>query len=166
MKIKILLLVVSIYLFCGCGSSRYAAKSNTQTMATTEQASQSTADEKAVERTTVKTDIVQDEECTTQIVEFDTTIPADPDTGLYPVKRITMQAKRANTQLQQVATADREISVTLYASRESNEKSNTAIIAEANSGRGLNWLQGTLCLTGFIAILILIIWLFLKWFKR
>lgn len=153
-------------LLSGCGASRHVLKSNTQAGVEAVETVHGSTGEKATEAVTVKTDIARGEEVVTEVTEYDTALPVDPATGAPPAKKKTIQTKRAATQVQQVVTADRNTSADTFENRESSVKSDTATITEDTSRRGLNWVQGALCLAGIIAILTLIIWALAKRFKR
>lgn len=155
-----------ILLLSGCGASRHLSKSDTQTAIETEQTAQTGKEEKNSEAMTAKTDMNRAEEVVTEVTEFDTALPVDPATGTPPVKRKTTQTKRTATQAQRDITADRTTSAATFENRESSEKSNTTTVAEETSKRGLNWLQSALCLAGITALLFLLIWALVKWFKR
>lgn len=132
-----------------------------------------TADTLHVEATTEQsgqwsahTDLTKNDEVTTEVLEFDTSLPVDPTTGTPPVMRKTTQTKRAVTTARQDVAADERGAATLGVDASTATKEQTATATEDKTRKRLNWWQTTLCTIGAAAILALALWIAVRRFKR
>lgn len=155
-----------LVLLSGCGASRRAIKSATE--ATREVAATTHIEAEALvsQETTMYTDLSEDEEVVTEVVEFDTTQPVDSLTGTPPVKRAIRQTRRTAATARQDVRADTEAVTKATVDTTVAVKEETTNFTQEQSRRGLNGWQQVLCYTGAAAIVALILWLVGRRLKR
>lgn len=159
----ILLLVLTL---SGCGASIRAVKTQTEDIHVQAAEVHTETSATASAASHAATELRKDEEIITEVLEFDTTQPADPATGTPPLRRRTVQTRRAATQARQVATTScREVAVETTAAT-AIEKSETKAATDERSRRGMNWMQRIACTLGVISLLALFASVALRRFKR
>lgn len=150
--VKILMLL-AVLASAGCGTSRRAVK--TQTRSVREQTTGvriRTAAETSAQ-TAAATELRQDEEVVTEVVEFDTTLPADPATGTPPVRRKITRTRRAAAEARQSAASESRTVEVEAADSVAGERSAAATATEERSRRGMHAGQYLLCAVGLLALL-------------
>ncbi|WP_418450182.1 hypothetical protein [Alistipes sp.] len=163
---RVLYVILIGAIFCGCGASRRTMKSQTEATRETADAIHTEADTKITERTATQTDLSKDEEVVTEVVEFDTSRPANPATGTPPVKRTIRQTRRAAIKTQEVATTDTEAAAETTTDIAAAAKEQTTAKAEEHTRRGLNGLQQLLCYTGTAVLVGLLLRLVVRRLRR
>lgn len=174
---KLLLIILSVTL-AACSTQRRVVRTDTnvasQTSSTTNVAvDQSTAtnvQSQIVDASTSTLDLSENEQVVTEVVEYDTSLPADSLTGAHPVKRKTTQTKSRTSQLKENATAQ-QVSATDAQFRQELSHRATATVDQSvdvnekvtgTTRKGMTWLQKTLCIIGSGVLLYLAVWLFIK----
>lgn len=155
---RLLYIPVILLILVGCGASRRALQSDTQTAAETVTTLHVEATAEQSDRSSTQTDLVQNEEVITEIAEFDTSLPTDPTTGTPPITRKTTQIRRAITAVRQTEQADVQSAQKTIDEKAAVEKSASAAHAEEETRQGMNWMQTTLCSAGIFALLGVILW--------
>lgn len=150
---------------CGCGASRHTLKSDIQEKTETAGNTGSSSEENTNEGTSANTRVSQNEEVITEVTEFDTTQPENPETGTPPVKRKVVRTKRTGIKVQQEAATERQSTANRVENREYSEKTDNTAVVEETGNRGLNRAQSALCLCGIFAILAWVVRGFTKRFK-
>lgn len=158
---RLLQIALTALILSGCGASRRAMKSDTETIRETTASVRTETDTTATERTTTLAGLSKDEEIIIEMTEFDTALPVDSVTGTPPVKRKIRQSRKAAAQARQVTTTDAEAVSSSTVSAEGTEKENTDAHSEEESRRGLNWWQTALCATGVVAMLAGVLWIWM-----
>lgn len=158
--------VLMLLVLSGCGASRRTMKSDTDATHKAATAFHIEADTTLTERTTTHSELSNDEQIVTEVIEFDTARPVDPATGTPPVKRKTRQTRKAATKAQQVTTTDTEAAGSSTSSAQTVEEEHAVTHWEEETRRGLNGLQQALCFAGASAIVGLVIWLAGRRVKR
>ena len=160
-------LLLTISLACaGCGVSRQAAKSaRTLVRDTTSVGTTITADDRTG-RTQHAACREQDEEVMTETLVFDTSLPADPATGLPPLRQRTTQTRRTATRTRQQTAAESAETRTRSVSREKAGHMELKSAAETASRRGMTAAQRTLCTLGLLSAAAVAAWLLLRRWLR
>lgn len=164
-RILTIISLTSFLLSYGCGASRHTLKSDIQEKTETAGNTGSSSEENTNEGTSAKTRVSQNKEIITEVTEFDTTQPENPETGTPPVKRKIIRTKRTGIKVQQEAATERQSTANRVENREYSEKTDNTAVVEETGNRGLNRAQSALCLCGIFAILAWVVRGFTKRFK-
>lgn len=103
---------------------------------------------------------------TTTIEEFDTSQPADPATGAPPLKRRVTQSRERTTDVAQEQKAAQTETESEKTATDTNTTVSVEAQVETSEKQGLNAIQTTLLKIGGLAVLVLLVWLGWKIFKR
>ncbi|MEG1759523.1 MAG: hypothetical protein RSA66_07840 [Muribaculaceae bacterium] len=174
---KVLLIILSVSL-TACSTQRrvvrtdtnVASKTSTTTNVAVDQSAATDVQSQAVGVSTSTLDLAQDEQVVTEIVEYDTSLPADSLTGAHPVKRKTTQTKSHTSQLKENATAQHTSTTDAQLQQESSQRATEVVDQSVDvnekvtdkTRKGMTWLQKTLCIIGGGVLLYLAVWLFIK----
>ncbi len=161
MKKSFSLLLISLMavLATACGPSRSFMEAHSRAVIQAVEGIRFEFATQSHQTTTTETILDQDQEVETQTTEFDTTLPVDSVTGLAPVKRVTTQRRRQVARTAQTVQSDATVAATATEERQTIVQADTTTDVETTSRRGLNTLQGVLCLVGLGAIVVGLIWL-------
>lgn len=163
---RVATVVLTLLILSGCGVARRTMKSDIETTREAEVATHAELEGNVKEKMMTQTDLSQDEEVTTEVIEFDTSQPVDSTTGTPPVKRTIRQTRRTTATARQDAQSDTEATAKATADTAVAENEETTVQAEEQTRWGLNGLQQILCYTGAAAILGLVLWLAERRLKR
>lgn len=158
--------LVALLLLGGCGATRRSVKSDVETVSNTQTDTHTESEEAVTEQTDTTTDLAKDEEVTTEVTEFDTSLPVDPATGTPPVKRRSTQTRRTTTQARQETASEHQSVARQNTDSSADERSEAIVVTETDDRRGMNSVQRTLCTVGIVAIVLLVLWLLRRHFKR
>lgn len=163
---RLLYIAILAFILAGCGASRRTIKSDIQTAVETVDTLHAETTTERQSQWSTHTEQAKNEEVTTCVTEFDTSLPVNPTTGTPPVLRKTTQTKRAITTARQDVVAEERGAATFGVDASTATKEQTATMTEEKSRKGLNWWQTTLCTIGAAAMLVLVLWVAARRFKH
>lgn len=174
---RVLVLTISL-LLASCAVQKRSTRTDAQLEGrTTEAAQVSTEQTTTVNNTTqgaeflsTSSDLAEDEQVTTEIIEYDTTQPTDSATGTPPVKSRTKQTRSRTAHASSTTQAQQETAGEMQSRQETateqTRTTDTQVTADVQvvdeQKRGLSWWQKTLCIVGMAALLYLSVRLFIK----
>lgn len=173
---KVLVLAISL-LLASCAVQKHTTRetqlegqttevSQTSVVQTTEAASTT----QIAETISSSTDLAEDEQVTTEVIEYDTTQPTDSTTGTPPIKSRTTQTRNRTAYSNGTTQAQRQEAIESQSRQEvavqQTQVADTQVTADVQvsdtTKRGLSWWQKTLCIVGIAALSYLAIRLFIK----
>lgn len=174
---KVLVLAISL-LLASCAVQKHTTLAKAQLEGQTTEASQTSAAQATTatnatlvdESVSSSTDLAEDEQVTTEVIEYDTTQPTDSTTGTPPIKsrmtqtrNRTAHSNKATQAQRQEATEGRlqQETVTQQAKIADTQVTTDVQVVDTTK-RGLSWWQKTLCIVGLSALLYLSVRLFIK----
>lgn len=153
-------------LFCGCCATRQNVKSDAVEIREAETATTSGTEDDRTEQLQTVSGQECDEEVITVTTVYDTSQPANPATGTYPVREQISQRRRISTRIRQQTSAESRQTQVRTEQQETTEKSQTATVAKMTTRRGMNGTQCILHTIGLLAAAGITGWLLWQRFKR
>lgn len=153
---RILLLVLSLSMV-GCGTTRKNQSSQSLEIVESAEAATTEITQKTEDVVVSVSETNEGEKVTTEVLEYDTSLPVDPETGTPPLKRKTIQTQERQTNIHQEQKAESQTDTTIQQQEESTTISESRTHDEVQTKRGLNfWQSGLICVGIFTLIAILL----------
>lgn len=144
------LCLCTLFFVYGCGASRQIAKSDAVAICEAETATTSETTNGQTEQEQAVSEQERDEEAVSVTTVYDTSRPADPATGMPPVKERITQRRRTSTKTRLQASAGSRQTQVRTERRETTEKSQAATVMETTTRRGVNGAQCILFAIGLL----------------
>lgn len=154
--------VIIAMLLISCSSTRQTSKVGMQENVGINQSTHVEMKDTTTTIATITIDMSEGENMVTEVIEYDTSLPADPNTGTPPIKKITTQTKQKNTKVLQSEKSELHNVKEVLKDSSRIVKSDIVVNTENTAKNGLNWMQNTLCVLGVILVLVLVLWVVFK----